>query len=219
MSDDKTSAQDRPADVAVSPPELLGDGFRRYERFRLTLTHADGSTDAQVRDIVRGGKVVGVLPYDAVRDEVVLIRQFRLPAHLATGRGELVEIVAGYVEAGEDPLAAAARECVEETGLAASRLLPLLNFLPTPGVTDEHGFLYLGTVDASALPERAGLAGEAEATFPFALPVDEAIAAVASGACANGYLIIALQWLALNRARLPELLRTATPITLPPAGR
>lgn len=66
-------------------------------------------------------------------------------------------------------------------------------------------------VDATHLPERGGLAGEAELTRPFLLPVDDAIALLGQDMCSNGYLIIALQWLALNRARLPELIAAPAP--------
>ena len=201
--------EDRAARVDVDGPELLAKGFRPYERYRLVLHHDDGTSDAQVRDIVRGGRVVGVLGYDPGRDLVVLIRQFRLAAHLAQGRGELVEIVAGLVEAGEVAEAAAIRECIEETGLEPRLLLPMLTFTPTPGLTDEFALMFLGILDAEALPERAGARHEVEMTQPFAVPVDEALDAVAQGHCVNGFLVIALQWLALNRARLPELIAAA----------
>ena len=88
-------------------------------------------------------------------------------------------------------------------------VLPMLTFTPTPGVTDEFALMYLGILDAGALPARAGARDETEMTQPFAVPVDEALAAVAQGRCINGFLILALQWLALNRARLPELIAAA----------
>jgi ADP-ribose pyrophosphatase len=71
---------DLPADVAVSQPELLAKGYCDYQRYRLTLTDTDGATHTQTRDILLAGKVVAVLPIDLVRDEIVLIRQFRLTA-------------------------------------------------------------------------------------------------------------------------------------------
>lgn len=210
MSGPMQRLADAPADVAISDTIRLGDGFRRYERFTLTLRHPPDEAghevqQSQVRDVVRGGRVVGVLAYDPARGEVVLIRQFRLPAHLATGNGEMVEIVAGRVEEGEDAREAAVRECLEEIGVAPSHLVPLFEFLPTPGLTDECATLFLGLVDAGSLPDRAGLAGESEVTHPFAVSVEEALAALDFGRIANGYLIIALQWLALNRARIPQL--------------
>ncbi|MGE4372182.1 MAG: NUDIX domain-containing protein [Xanthobacter sp.] len=201
--------QDGPADVEVSPPRLLADAYRAYERFDVTV-HVPGSPPLhQERDVLRAGHTVGILLYDPDRDSVVLIRQFRLPAFLMLGaeRAELVEIVAGGVEKGEEAEAAARRECVEETGLAPRLLVPMLRFLPTPGIIDEYASFFLGIVDATNLPERGGMAGEAELTRPFLLSVDRAIAMVAEGRSANGYLVIALQWLALNRARLPQLIR------------
>jgi ADP-ribose pyrophosphatase len=162
-----------------------------------------------VREVLRVGKVAAVLPLDRARGELVLLRQFRLPAHLATGAGELTEIVAGHVEAGETPAAAALRECVEEIGVRPSALYPMLDFIPVPGASDEHGFMYLGLVDATRIPDRAGAAHEKEATRPMRVPIDTALTALAAGRMRNGFLIIALQWLALNRHRLDAIVAEA----------
>lgn len=206
--DERAGPGDGPAQVTVDGPTRIGDGYRPYERYRAHLDDGAGAVVTQTRDILRGGRVVGVLAYDPARDQVVLVRQFRLPAYLALGpaRSELVEIVAGGVEADEPEEAAARRECVEETGLTPGRMVPFMRLLPTPGITDEQATLFLAEVDAGRLPTRAGLAEEDELIRPLALSVDAALAMLAAGRCANGYLIIALQWLALNRARLPELL-------------
>lgn len=204
---DKDTLADRPVEVTVSPPELLAEGFRKYERYRVTVAEADGRHVAQTRDVLRVGHVAAVLAIDPARDEVILIRQFRLQAHLANGNGELVEVVAGYVEVGEEPIAAARRECIEEIGVVPGRLVELFSFLPAPGSGDEYGTLFLATVDATTLPARAGAAGEGEHLEPMRIPVDAALAALAQGTLHNGYLIIALQWLALNRGRLDTILR------------
>ena len=197
---------DHPIDVALSAPKLLCKGFRDYERFQFTVAGEDGPV-TQSRDVLRFGRVAAVLPLDPVRDEIVVIRQFRLPAHLANGRGHLVEIVAGHVEADEQPAQAARRECMEEIAVEPERLIELFTYLTTPGITDEEITLFLGVVDSSNLPERAGAANENEVTRPLAVPVDTALAALAGATMRNGPLIIALQWLALNRSRLPEIVR------------
>ena len=62
--------------------------------------------------------------------------------------------------------------------------------------------LFLGIVDTAKLPERAGAAAEHEVTRPFAVPVDTAIAALNDLKMRSGPLVLALHWLALNRARL-----------------
>jgi ADP-ribose diphosphatase len=190
---------DEPADVVISDREVLAGGFRPYERLRARR----GNEDPQTRDILRAGPAAAVLPIDLTRDEVVLIRQFRLAAHLANGTGDLVEIVAGHVEANETPLETARRECVEEIGVAAEPLVELFTYLTSPGLTDEEVTLFLGIVDASRAALAAGV--EREVTALMRVPIDAALAALAGGAVRNGPLVVALHWLALNRARLAEI--------------
>jgi ADP-ribose pyrophosphatase len=194
---------DAAVDVSFSAPQTLADGYRPYQRYRATVPDADGLPVAQTRDLLLGGRVVGVVPIDPERGEIVLIRQFRLAAHLASGKGELVEIVAGRVEGHESLADAAQRECLEEIGVAPARVVELFSYFPTPGLTEELVTVFLAIVDASAVPARAGAAAEAEDTRPLRVDIDHAIAALAKGEISNGLLIIALQWLALNRQRLP----------------
>jgi ADP-ribose pyrophosphatase len=193
---------DAPADVEVGPPEVLAKGFRTLERYRVTLRHADGTAASLRREVLRVGKVIGVIAVDPPRNVIVLIRQFRLAAHLATGVGELIEIVAGHVEAGETNEVAARRECLEEIGVEPSALRPLFSFLPAPGVNDELATMFLAIVDSSQVPERAGAVTETEDTRPLCVDIDAALAALEDGNVHNGYLFMGLQWLALNRHRI-----------------
>jgi ADP-ribose pyrophosphatase len=196
---------DLPVDVSLSAPELLGKGFRTYERYRYTLPGDDPKLEPHTHDLIRFGRIVGVLPVDLSCDEVVLIRQFRLPVHLANGKGDLVEIVAGHVEADEQLIEAARRECLEEIGVAPTALSELFTYLPTPGASDERITLFLGIVDAAQVPDRAGSAAEREETRPFRVSIDAALGALSGGTMHNGLLVLALHWLALNRDRLAEI--------------
>jgi ADP-ribose pyrophosphatase len=198
---------DGPAEVVIADREVLADAFHPYERFRLKLATTDAT---QTRDILRSGSVVAVLPVDLDRDEVVLLQQFRLAAHLANGTGNLIEIVAGYVEANESAIEAARRECIEEIGVAPRALTKLLTYFTSPGMSDEQITLFLGIVDASRIPQRGGAAAEHEDIVLMSIPVDSAIDALATGSVRNGPLIVALQWLALNRGRLAEVARSAS---------
>ncbi len=193
---------DKPADVELSEPELLAKGFRDYVRYNVKVRGPKPLT--QKRDVVLGGKVIALLPIDLARGEIVLIQQFRLPAHLGTGKGEMIEIVAGRVDEGETPKQAAARECKEELGVAPGKIVELFSYLTTPGITDEHVTMFLASIDASAVPPETAGGGEHIRTL--CVPIDAALDALNRNMIHNGPAVIGLQWLALNRSRLEELL-------------
>jgi ADP-ribose pyrophosphatase len=201
----KGELSDRALAAQVEGPELLANGYRPYERFRVTLPNSDAGVHE--RDIVRVGKVVAIVAVDLKRDEIVLVREFRIGAHLATGRGDLVQVPAGRVEKDERLIDAARRECLEEAGVEPTKLVELFGVMPSPAMSDEHHTYFLASVDASKVPEKAGLAAEREETRPIRVKIDDALAAMNSGSMQYGAARFGLQWLQINRGRLAELLK------------
>jgi ADP-ribose pyrophosphatase len=96
----------------------------------------DGETAS--REIIRHSGAAAILPLDT-DGQVVMVRQFRLAA-----RRLMLEIPAGVLSPGEDPLACAVRECQEETGLKPQHVEPLGGFFVAPGYTSEYIHLFLG---------------------------------------------------------------------------
>lgn len=206
----RTALADRPVETEITGRSVLSEGFRRMVRFMLRHRRHDGGWSGMMtRDIHEGAKVAAVIAWDPERDRLVLIRQFRPAAHLATGCGSLVEIVAGGVEDGEAPETAALRELKEETGLVAQAIVPCLEFLPSPGITTEHAFLFLALVDSSALPATAG-EDDDEDIEPLAVPVLTTLDAAGRGVFRNGFALLALNWFAgQDRAELRQRLTEA----------
>jgi len=200
---------DREADVVVSAPEVIGRGFMTYERYEVSLRRDGEPPLLQQRDVLRASRAIAVITIDLARDALVLIRQFRLPGHLATGCGDMVEFAAGRIDHDETALGAARRECLEEIGVAPDRLIELFSVVTAPGFSDERLTFFAGFLDSSAVFERGGLADENEDTQPFVVPIDTAVAMLQQGGVFNALLVNGLQWLALNRARLPEFFNRA----------
>jgi ADP-ribose pyrophosphatase len=197
---------DLPADAFLSRPQMLAKAYRDYHRYNVTLQDKDGPV-VQERDVLIAGKVIVVIPIDVVRQEIVLIRQFRLPAHLANGRGDLVEFVAGRVEAGESLMEAARRECKEEIGVEPGKVVELFAFLSTPGVTDEEITIFLAAVDAVTVHEGPLTTPDGERLFVQRVSIDAAVSALDRHTMRGSPMIIGLQWLALNRESIAGLLR------------
>jgi ADP-ribose pyrophosphatase len=85
--------------------------------------------------IVHPSNAVAILPIAG--EQCKLIRQYRYAIDTY-----ILEAPAGALEAGEDPLAAAGRELIEETGFSAQIIEPRGFIITTPGYTDEKIFLY-----------------------------------------------------------------------------
>ncbi|OAD21354.1 nucleoside diphosphate pyrophosphatase, partial [Candidatus Thiomargarita nelsonii] len=78
------------------------EGFFKLVRYRLKHTlFAGGWSRELLREVLERGHAAAVLPYDPIRDQVVMIEQFR-PGAIGHANGAwLWEIVAGILEPGE----------------------------------------------------------------------------------------------------------------------
>lgn len=184
----------------------LYQGYFRMERLRLRHRRFDGGWSAPMdREVLVRPHAAAVLPYDPVRDAVVLIEQFRAAALVAGVDPWLLEIVAGVIEPGETPEAVVRREAVEEAGCTVTALEPIGRVLPSPGADAQLIHLYCGRVDSAGIGGLHGVAGEHEDIRAFVLPFPAAFARVTEAPVTNANALIALQWLALNRERLRRL--------------
>ena len=195
----------RATSVELIERETPYQGYFRIDRYVLRHTlFAGGVSEPLTREVFERGHAAAVLPYDPVRDEVVLIEQFRIGAYAAGRDPWLVEIVAGIVEDGESPRDVALRELGEEAGQTADLVEPIGEVMLSPGGTSETIALFCARTDASGAEGIHGLADEHEDIRVTALPFADALAAVDGGDIVSAPAIIALQWLALNRDRLRE---------------
>ena len=173
--------------------------FLRHELF------AGGMSREISRELFVRHDAVCVLPYDPQRDEVVLIEQFRVGAMGKVTNPWLVELVAGLIDKDEQPAEVAHREAQEEAGLVFSALWPMTQYFPSPGGSNEFVHLFLGRCDSSGAGGLHGLEEEAEDIRVSVWAFEDALQAVRDGRICNAASIIALQWLALNRAEVRGL--------------
>jgi ADP-ribose pyrophosphatase len=156
------------------------------------------------RELLLRPRAVGVLLFDPVQQQVVLVRQIRVGMLDEGQHPWLLELVAGMVESGEEPIEVAARESLEEANTKPQDLLQICEYYNSPGISNERITLFCGRVDATQAGGIFGLDAEHEDIEVVVLSLADALAKVASGEINNAMSIIALQWLQLNQPMLEE---------------
>jgi ADP-ribose pyrophosphatase len=151
----------------------------RVEEIRLP----DGSTSR--REIVEHAPAVVVIPYLEAEDSFLFIEQYRD----AVGK-TLLELPAGMVKEGEDPMAAAQRELLEETGYTATEMLKLSTYYTSPGFTNEQHHLYLAT----GLVRKTGIQDTREIHALHTVSRADAMAFVENDAIPDGKTVLGLVW-------------------------
>lgn len=187
--------------VEICHEDTCFQGFFRMSK--LTFKHQlfnGGWSPELSRERFDRGPAVGVLLYDAQRDSVVLIEQFRVGA-LEEHSPWVFEVVAGMIEPGEHPVDVAIRETLEETGATVSELTHICDYLVSPGGTDEKLHLFLAKVDSTGISGVHGLPEEGEDIKVHSVSCAVAYEGIANGTINNAATIIALQWLEIQQLK------------------
>lgn len=191
--------------IKILRHDVLHRGFFRLSRYHLQHKLYNGGWSAEIeREVFERGDTVGVLLYDPERDEVVMVEQFRLAAHLAGMPAWELEVVAGIVDhAGESAIELARREAQEEAGMTLIGEPEFLHrYMPSTGACTEVIDLFCARVDASGAGGIHGLATEHEDIKVVVLSFAAAMRHVAADKIKNGPTLLALYWLAAQRERL-----------------
>ena len=175
-------------------------GHFRVARYLFRHSLYQGGQSGEVkREVFERGQAAAVLPYDPLRDEVVLIRQFRAGTYAAGRHPWCWEVVAGIIEEGETPEDVARREAVEEASVKILDLFPMHSVVLSPGACSETCTSFLGRIDSTGVGGIFGLESENENILVKAVPFPEARGMLDRDEIDNSVAVMALQWLALHR--------------------
>lgn len=206
------AAQNRPADpernvdtdVVVHRHHRPYMNFFAVEELDFQYRRYDGSMSAVVnRGALMMGEAAVVLPYDPVRDEVLLVEQFRTPVYLGGSRAPWIwEPIAGLMDPGESPEDCARREAMEEAGLTLRALDAVGPAYSSTGSSSDYVYMYIGLTDLGEAQDPGGLEAEGEDIRSRILPFAELMEKIDNQGFYDMPLFVTALWLARHRDRL-----------------
>ena len=197
-------ARDVSRDVIVHDRRHAYIDYFGMDEIDLQYRQHDGSMGPTLRrNGLMTGQAVIVLPYDPVRDTVLLIEQFRAPVYLI-GDPEpwMWEAVAGMIDPGESPETTARREAMEEAHIELYGLEYAGGAYSSCGSSTEYDHLYVGLADLSKTVNNGGVDKEGEDIRSHILPFGEFMEWVEGHRIKSLQLLSLAHWLARHRDRL-----------------
>jgi len=190
-------------DVDILEKKPVFQGFFRMDKYRLQHALFDGGqSEIFQREIFERGSSACVLPWDPIRDEIILVEQFRVGALTHPISPWLLEVVAGMIEVDESPKEVVIRESKEEAGLDIKRLKSIGSYLASPGGTTERVWLFIGEVDATKAGGVHGLKEEHEDIRVHVFDRKEMCQNPFQSRFDNAASLLAIQWLQIHHEDL-----------------
>jgi len=188
---------------SVIHKKSLYRGFFKLTGYELKHDLFEGGESPLLsRELLDRGNAAAVLPYDPVRDEVVLIEQFRIGAGDDPSGPWMIEIIAGLQEPDESAEEVIHREALEEAGCKLSNLMPLHKYYSSPGSSNEQIQIYFARTETDGLGGIHGIDEEGEDIRVHVVSSETAFNWLDQGRIDSALPIIALQWFRLNRDRI-----------------
>lgn len=191
-------------DVKMSEHHYAYMHYFGFEEASLQFRRYDGTmSEPMPRSCLATGRASVILPYDPLRDTVLLVEQFRAPLYLAGDPAPwLWEPVAGMIDPGESPEQAALREAEEEAGLTIRRLEKAGEAYSSSGSSMEYCHLFVGLADLEAAGGVGGLETEGEDIRSKVIPFAELMQGIDDHGYRDMPLLVIANWLARHRDRL-----------------
>ncbi|WP_322029343.1 NUDIX domain-containing protein [Paraburkholderia sp. J76] len=191
-----TETKDR---VRLIDTTVLSDDWYVLRKVTFDFLRSNGTWQRQSRETYDRGNGATILLHNPATGNIVLTRQFRMPAFVNGHDGMMIEAAAGLLDHAS-PEERIRAEAEEETGYRVRNLRKVFEAFMSPGSVTEKLYFYLGEYDSSTrIGKGGGIAAEGEDLEVIEMPLREALAAIERAEIVDGKTIMLVQHLALHQ--------------------
>lgn len=181
--------------VRIKETEVLSDNWYLLEKITFEYLRNDGVWQTQIRESYDRGNGAAVFLYNKETQNIILIRQFRLPSFLnGNPSGLLIEACAGLLDE-DNPEDCIRKEIREETGYHIEKVTKVFEAYMTPGAVTEQLHCFIAPyTDVMKMDQGGGLESEQEDIEVLEMPFTEAVELLNTGKITDAKTIMLLQY-------------------------
>ncbi|EKS69409.1 MULTISPECIES: NUDIX domain-containing protein [Caballeronia] len=184
--------------VRILKTEVLSDDWYVLRKVTFDFQRRDGVWQRQSRETYDRGNGATILLRDRKTGNVLLTRQFRMPAFVNGHDGMLIESPGGLLD-DATPEERIRAEVEEETGYRVHRVEKIFEAFMSPGSVTEKLYFYVGDYDSSMrVSDGGGVEEEGEEIETIEVPLQTAMQMIERGEIMDGKTIMLLQYAALE---------------------
>lgn len=184
--------------VRILDTTVLSDDWYVLRKVTFDFLRRDGTWQRQSRETYDRGNGATILLHDRKTGNVLLTRQFRMPAFVNGHHGMLIETPGGLLD-DASPEERIRAEVEEETGYRVRHVEKVFEAFMSPGSVTEKLYFYLGDYDRSMrVSDGGGVEEEGEEIETIEVPLQTALRMIDSGEIMDGKTIMLLQYAELK---------------------
>ncbi|BBU32710.1 hypothetical protein BTHE68_64440 (plasmid) [Burkholderia sp. THE68] len=184
--------------VRILKTDVLSDDWYVLRKVTFDFLRRDGTWQRQSRETYDRGNGATILLHDRKTGNVLLTRQFRMPAFVNGHHGMLIETPGGLLD-DASPEERIRAEVEEETGYRVHHVEKIFEAFMSPGSVTEKLYFYLGDYDSSMrVSDGGGVEEEGEEIETIEVPLQTALQMIERGDIMDGKTIMLLQYAALK---------------------
>ncbi|MFM0325196.1 NUDIX domain-containing protein [Caballeronia glebae] len=184
--------------VRILKTDVLSDDWYVLRKVTFDFQRRDGVWQRQSRETYDRGNGATILLRDRETGNVLLTRQFRMPAFVNGHDGMLIEAPGGLLD-DATPDERIRAEVEEETGYRVQRVEKIFEAFMSPGSVTEKLHFYIGDYDSSMrVSDGGGVEAEGEEIETIEVPLQTAMQMIERGEIMDGKTIMLLQYAALR---------------------
>ncbi|SAK85437.1 nucleoside diphosphate pyrophosphatase [Caballeronia glebae] len=184
--------------VRILKTDVLSDDWYVLRKVTFDFQRRDGVWQRQSRETYDRGNGATILLRDRETGNVLLTRQFRMPAFVNGHDGMLIEAPGGLLD-DATPDECIRAEVEEETGYRVQRVEKIFEAFMSPGSVTEKLHFYIGDYDSSMrVSDGGGVEAEGEEIETIEVPLQTAMQMIERGEIMDGKTIMLLQYAALR---------------------